>query len=209
MLRSRHPCAFCYFACLYCMFILWLFHFAFDKVLLKNFTTTTTSRQLNAAWISQWVNPSGNIYRERVQFTRIVMGTMWFSFVWKRWNVSCRWRNTSVVRSSSSSSSIAASEQLRHEPCVWSDGEKPWGIRRVKCQTPRDVPIVLAAYMDIIHVPDAAAVHNTSLHRAISRVHRSHTHPNPPGRPSQTGRYFVSSIAVNYGQAECAELEVE
>jgi len=33
---------FCYFACLYCMFILWLFHFAFDKVLLKNFTTTTT-----------------------------------------------------------------------------------------------------------------------------------------------------------------------
>ena len=24
------------------MFILWLFHFAFDKVLLKNFTTTTT-----------------------------------------------------------------------------------------------------------------------------------------------------------------------
>ena len=33
---------FCYFACLYCMFILWLFHFAFDKVLLKNFTTSTT-----------------------------------------------------------------------------------------------------------------------------------------------------------------------
>jgi len=29
----------CYFACLYCMFILWLFHFAFDKVLFKNFTT--------------------------------------------------------------------------------------------------------------------------------------------------------------------------
>jgi len=26
------------------MFILWLFHFAFDKVLLKNFTTTTTTK---------------------------------------------------------------------------------------------------------------------------------------------------------------------
>ena len=67
---------FCYFACLYCMFILWLFHFAFDKVLLKNFTTTTTSffarylKTMYQTWHNKsWKSTYFGVNRSKVKVT--------------------------------------------------------------------------------------------------------------------------------------------
>jgi len=47
------------------MFILWLFHFAFDKVLLKNFTTTTTTKDTSRLR-QLWTSGQSNLTRGRI-----------------------------------------------------------------------------------------------------------------------------------------------